>query len=272
MNNDYRLKTDTLDHPKLLKLERLCGEHGVLCLIRLWGFTARYHPKGNLNGMSGEDIEIAARWHGVSGQLFQNLEQLKLIDRTESGYEIHDWKEHNAFCYHAPERSHTARTNIEMRWNKRLNTNGNTDGNTDGNTPLPTPTPTPKEVHKNERQAKPAVENEKFLSVQEPGKPKKPIMRLRKSNNPVYRTLIFWHKYYFGKHDRDYCGDAAKMSGQIKTILDKGIPFTTLAAGMNCFLDEAPDKFNNEHSFDTFIKRSNDYMTKAEKEGYEMTT
>jgi hypothetical protein len=159
MNTDYRIKTDTLDHPKILKLERICGEHGVLCLIRLWGFVARYHPKGCMNEMTGEDIEIAARWHGTPGQLFQNLEQLKLIDKTEAGYEIHDWKEHNAFCYHAPERCETARKNIEQRWNKRLYTSGNTDGNT----PLPTPTPIPSPTPKPKPNPKPKKEKDPLV-------------------------------------------------------------------------------------------------------------
>lgn len=147
MNNDFRVTCDSFDHPKLVKLQRICGEGGVLCLFRLWAFTAKYHPRGDFGTMTDEDIEIAAKWNGDPGVFFSALIKFRLLDETLGSYSIHDWEEHNAFAFHAPERSEKAKNAARARWQSdedaTSNATSNAQGNARSNAPSPNPYPKP---------------------------------------------------------------------------------------------------------------------------------
>lgn len=142
-NMDFRITTDALDHPKIVKLQRICGEHGVLCLFRLWAFTARYHPRGDLNNMTDEDIEIASKWNGKPGVFFAALIKYRMLDEMLGAYSVHDWQEHNAYAFHAPERSEKARNAARVRWESDEDTHGNASSNAHSNAPSPNPSPKP---------------------------------------------------------------------------------------------------------------------------------
>ena len=46
MNNDIRLSVEFFDHPKTVKLQRRLGVGAVICLQRLWIWTAQNRSNG----------------------------------------------------------------------------------------------------------------------------------------------------------------------------------------------------------------------------------
>lgn len=141
MNTDVRIKTNYPDHPKIRKLKKLLGPSGPLCHIFLLCFIARVTPSGVLKDMDAEDIASVARWTGEPAQFVDTLVELKLLDKQDDTYAIHNWQKHNFFAMTAPIRSEVARRNINKRWAKKNKVKQavNTDGITDSNTPSPSP-------------------------------------------------------------------------------------------------------------------------------------
>jgi hypothetical protein len=211
-NTDFRITTDALDHPKIVKLERICGKEGIICLLRLWAFTARYHPRGFLNDMTGDDIEIAAKWTGKLGLLIESLVELKLIDVTDNRYSIHDWQEHNSYAYHAPERSRKAKDASVKRWQCYENASSNATGNAQSNAPSPSPNPTPK------------PEESKSHCEPKSGSPIKKSLEEKKTE-PCY----LWLQFYRSEFEKRYKtkpvltkGDCINAQKQYKTALHAG--------------------------------------------------
>ncbi|RLA93087.1 MAG: hypothetical protein DRG83_21535, partial [Deltaproteobacteria bacterium] len=120
MNKDIRIAVSFFDHPKTVKLKRTLGWEGIICLQRLWCFAAQYKPSGLLDNMDEADIEIAARWEGKEGEFIAALIKLRWLDYNDedSTYSLHDWAEHNPYCFHAEERSRIAKKAAEARWKK----------------------------------------------------------------------------------------------------------------------------------------------------------
>jgi hypothetical protein len=151
MNKDIRLSVDFFEHPKTIKLIRVMGLEGVVCLQRLWCFAGKYRPEGVFTDMDALDIEIAAKWTGSPGDFIQGMIKLRWLDLTDDVYSLHDWSDHNGFAIHAREREIQARNAAEKRWKKRYGSKEDADSNADcnadsipdGNAPSPTPLPLP---------------------------------------------------------------------------------------------------------------------------------
>lgn len=96
MSVDIRIDDGFLDHLKTQKLIRRMGLEGLFSLQALWLWCARNRPDGDLSGMDDEDIAIAARWKGNAGDeaFVGTLAALRWLDKTETGYALHDWAEH----------------------------------------------------------------------------------------------------------------------------------------------------------------------------------
>ena len=145
---DIRLKVGFFDHPKTIKLKRRAGVEAVECLLRLWMYAAQYRSKGHFNGMTGEDIELAAHWSGEAGKFIAAACDVGLVDRDGDSFVLHDWAEHNPWAFHSDERSEAARDRAAKRWASRNNAQGNASGNAcginKGNAPSPKPNPIPK--------------------------------------------------------------------------------------------------------------------------------
>lgn len=109
MNSDIRLSVGFFDHSKTIKLERQLGLEGVIALMRLWLWAAQNRPSGILSGMDEDDIEIAARWKGEVTAFNCVVTALKLLDKVNGTYQIHDWQEHNAWQSDAENRSNASR-------------------------------------------------------------------------------------------------------------------------------------------------------------------
>lgn len=109
MNTDIRLSIDFLSHPKVVKLERRLGVVAIKALLQLWFWVAKNRPKGCLDNLDAEDIEIAAGWTGDSGALVAALESLRLLDNIDGCYAVHNWSRHNGWASRAGERESKAR-------------------------------------------------------------------------------------------------------------------------------------------------------------------
>lgn len=114
---DIRLRVDFRRHPKVRKLHRRLGAEGILSLIDLWCWARVNRPTGILNGMSPEDIEVAAEWTGAAGELFETLKQVALLDVEDLGtISIHGWADHQPWSMESEKRVKKARRAAEGRW------------------------------------------------------------------------------------------------------------------------------------------------------------
>ena len=120
MNTDIRLSVDFWSHPKTVKLKRKLGLEGPVALQILWTWAAKNRPNGDLSGMDDEDIEIAAGWETPDflpgggdpiPDFVPTLVELRWLDKTETGYKLHDWGDENAYAANAQNRGDRARFN-----------------------------------------------------------------------------------------------------------------------------------------------------------------
>lgn len=148
MNNDARISTSLADHPKTVKLERRLGGEACWALVCLFLWAARNKSDGDLSGMQIEDIEIAAKWRGEEGKLYDALVSVRFLDESEDGKRvvIHDWHDHNPWAAGARGRSEKARKAAKSRWDDaqpEIEQCSNEHQASPSNAPLPLPTPTP---------------------------------------------------------------------------------------------------------------------------------
>lgn len=113
---DARIAVGLPSHPKTKKLIRRVGEPGAWRLVCLFLWAAQTRPDGDLSGMTGEDIELAADWQGEEGAFIGALVEVGFIDGEEGCYEIHDWEQHNPWAAGASRRSEVARQNAMKKW------------------------------------------------------------------------------------------------------------------------------------------------------------
>lgn len=118
MNIDIRLKLEFFDHPKTRKLRKRLGTEAVVCLIRLWMWTAGNRPGGRLTGLDAEAVELAAHWDGEDGALVAALCELRLLDERGGEFAVHDWETHQAYASKSEERSSKARRAAAARWGR----------------------------------------------------------------------------------------------------------------------------------------------------------
>jgi hypothetical protein len=98
----------------------------VKSLLRLWGWCAASRPTGEVG--DAEDLEIAARWFGKAGDLAECLLTLGLIEKTEGGFAIHQWAEHNPWVAEREARSEAARVGARVKWERQRAQSGSKSG------------------------------------------------------------------------------------------------------------------------------------------------
>lgn len=114
MNTDIRLKTGFLDNSKIVKLQRRKGADAILSLLRFWFYVAENKPTGELCGMDSEDIDIACGNHAEG--MHDALLELGFIEKTKTGYKVHDWKENQPWAANSEVRSKAASKAASERW------------------------------------------------------------------------------------------------------------------------------------------------------------
>ena len=98
---DFRFYTGWLDDPRVVKLLRRLHRHEgwpFYHLVRLFAWTTANRPTGDLAGMSGEDVEIAAQWTREPGIFAPLLAELGFLDGAEGSYKIHGWEDDQLWC------------------------------------------------------------------------------------------------------------------------------------------------------------------------------
>lgn len=116
MNVDARISVSLPSHPKTKKLIRRGGQGAAWNLVCLFLWVSQNKPSGELDGMSAEDIEIAAGWEGDEGRLVQLLLEVRFLDGEEGSFSVHDWAEHNPWASGAERRSEKSRVAARKRW------------------------------------------------------------------------------------------------------------------------------------------------------------
>lgn len=116
---DIRIDCGFFSHIKTTKLEKRVGMAGVCNLIRLWTFAGQWRTKGKLTRMTVEDIEIAAGWQELDGRFVKACQEVGFIEKSDDGYELHDWEKWQGFVYFTEERSEHGRKGSEGRWKEK---------------------------------------------------------------------------------------------------------------------------------------------------------
>lgn len=115
MNIDIRLAVGFWGHPKTRRLKKALGLRGVRSLQILWCWCAQNRPDGDLRDLDGEDIEFVADWRGKKGAFFDYCLD-RWIERTATGYALHEWEDHNPYQAQGASRSDRARKAAQARW------------------------------------------------------------------------------------------------------------------------------------------------------------
>lgn len=118
MADDARISTAIRNHPKTRKLQKRADKAGVLSLIWLFLYAAESRSDGDLQGMTDEDIELAADWSGTDGEFVKALVEVRFIDGEQGAYRIHDWAEHNPFAATKQKRVEAAKEANRIRWER----------------------------------------------------------------------------------------------------------------------------------------------------------
>lgn len=161
---DARINTEFPEHFKTQKLIARLGVPGAWHLLRLWLWATANKPSGKLDGMTDEDIELAAKWPGESGLLVATLIEVKYVAGRAGARHLHDWQEHNPWAAGAEMRSAKARWNAVFghhgkseadrqvpEWaavraanRAARKADSSADSRPDSSAPSPSPTPSPK--------------------------------------------------------------------------------------------------------------------------------
>lgn len=120
MNTDIRIATSFLDHPKTRRMISEIGPESVISLLRLWFFVAQNKPDGDLSGFDETDLEITAQWNGESGVFAKCIcsEKTRFIEKTDTGFFVHNWEDHNPYAAKAKQRKQAASEAASIRWAK----------------------------------------------------------------------------------------------------------------------------------------------------------
>lgn len=98
-----RIETDFVDHPKVHQLCEMLGDKNAAAyIIRLWSFISKFYPEGRIEASRGVTYDVtlasrvtaivtACRWIGDGEKFISALICCGFLDKTENGFEAHDW-------------------------------------------------------------------------------------------------------------------------------------------------------------------------------------
>lgn len=110
------LDLDYFDHPKTKRLVGLLGRGAEALPIRLWSYCGKYHSDdGKLTGYSAHEIESICAWWGRKGEMVEAFMKVGFLVRTENGFQVHEWKDHQG---HLPVFKERGKKAAQARWQK----------------------------------------------------------------------------------------------------------------------------------------------------------
>ena len=92
------LDADFFENLKIKKLKRRLDTDGIIALLNLWCWCAKYQPDGYIHDMTVQDIALAANIDEVvvnPRYFVETLVDLNLLDETPAGYEVHEYQYFN---------------------------------------------------------------------------------------------------------------------------------------------------------------------------------
>lgn len=114
---DFRVQPSFFRHRKTRLLRAACGDHGVICLLTLWGYAAEMKADGNLAGLSDRAIEIEAGWDRENDEPGKFISQIRNTDsRFLDDFQLHDWEEHQAWLMGRKARSEKAKKAAKAKY------------------------------------------------------------------------------------------------------------------------------------------------------------
>jgi hypothetical protein len=125
MADDARMSTALPRHPKTVKLLRRLQERGGWSLVCLFLWVAENRPDGDLHGLTGEDIEIAAGWGGEAGAFIASVTEVGFLEGSDESFVVHDWVEHNPWAANRGRRIEAARAAASIRWERAAQSDAN---------------------------------------------------------------------------------------------------------------------------------------------------
>lgn len=114
-NEDIRIDINLLENKKYRRLRKRLGPAAMEALAALWCHTARNFPDGNLVGWTEDDVDDLLAGVGVANP-GAALVETRWLDKTEDGFHVHDWEQHQPYVTGAPARVEAARKAGEARW------------------------------------------------------------------------------------------------------------------------------------------------------------
>lgn len=115
------LDIDYFTNRKTSRLIGLLGRGAAELPIRLWAYCGKHHPEsGSLTGYSAQEIESVVGWWGGSGKMVEAMVSVGFLEKTETGYQVHDWLEHAG---HLAAFKKRARAAAKKRWDKYASSN-----------------------------------------------------------------------------------------------------------------------------------------------------
>lgn len=92
----FRVDNSMVDHPKVEALGAKLGQPNAgWYIIRLWAWTMRYAPSGNLTTVARLSVERACDWRGTVGELIAAMLEVGVLeDLGDGSLEVHDWEHH----------------------------------------------------------------------------------------------------------------------------------------------------------------------------------
>lgn len=113
--------TRVTGHPKVQRLEKELGIKDALgIVVRLWAWTADYSPEGEIP--ESEAIAAARFARGDAtrrGDVLAALRCVGFLDKTPTGYRVHDWHEMQTVHVDAEEKRRAQAAERQRNWRAR---------------------------------------------------------------------------------------------------------------------------------------------------------
>lgn len=110
-------------HPKVQRLERELGIKDALgVVVRLWCWTADYHPDGEIpeaHGLDGAKVARGDACRRTPADVLAILVSCSLLDRVPDGYRVHDWQDMQTVHVDAEEKRKALAAERQARYRER---------------------------------------------------------------------------------------------------------------------------------------------------------
>lgn len=113
---DLNLDLDYPNHRKTRRLVGLLGDGAQFIPIALWCYVGKYYAeKGALKGYTDSELESVIGWWGDPGKCVEALLTSGFIVRSNKGFFVHDWVQHQGHIYALSQKNKLIAIN---RWRK----------------------------------------------------------------------------------------------------------------------------------------------------------